>query len=63
MFSGGSSSPNSDCSQMFSVPIRGLARKIHEIVVRMPGRISRSTIISVMNPRSGVLVRSTIQAR
>jgi hypothetical protein len=62
MLKGGESKPNSDMAHELSKPILGLANMIHEMVNKMPGMMS-GTIDNAKNKRrSGVLVRSFIQA-
>ena len=62
MLSGGSSRPKAARAIVLSNPISGPAKKTQEIVVRMPGTISRTRQRTVMRPRNGISVRTTSHA-
>jgi hypothetical protein len=62
MLKGGESKPNNDMAQELSKPILGLASMIQEMVNKMPGMMSGTMDNAKNKRRSGVLVRSFIQA-
>ena len=62
MLKGGESKPNNDMAQELSKPILGLANMIQEMVNKMPGMMSGTMDNAKNKRRSGVLVRSFIQA-
>jgi hypothetical protein len=56
------SGPKIGSSQALRIPVRGLARKIHEIVYSRPGTISGTSEPTKISFRKGMLVRSVKKA-